>query len=105
MNTLFYISKSPIHGYGVFAKAYLESNTNVGRVTNPYPKVTAMGKRINHSYEPNCRLSYYDDRHELLTIQDIKEGEELTVDYDFCPGFIGTDVTWPQSHKKENDRL
>lgn len=94
MTQLFYITKSPIHGYGVFAKTSLERGTNMGRVTNPYPKVTAMGKKINHSYEPNCSLLYIGDRHELLTLKDIRKGEELTLDYDFCPGFLGADIAW-----------
>lgn len=36
-----------------------------------------MGKFMNHSFEPNCSIKEY----EVIALKDIKEGDELTFDY------------------------
>ena len=86
------IKESPIHGYGLFAKATIKKGTHLG-VSHVYAPGfegshirTPVGGFINHSDEPNCvkiespeesMLTYYS----LVTSRDIEEGEELTLTY------------------------
>ena len=90
---------SDIEGVGVFAKKNIEKGHNFGmshlklgsRIIR-----TPLGGFINHSDHPNCfktalRFTNEDDPTiafnykiwNLLAINDIKEGEELTVTYTF----------------------
>ena len=91
------ISCSPIEGMGIFAKKKIERGTNLGmshlklgsRIIR-----TPLGGFLNHSETPNCyktklRFTNEDDPKvkfdnvlwNLMVIEDIKEGEELTVKY------------------------
>ena len=90
---------SDIEGVGVFAKKDIEKGHNFGmshlkigeRLTR-----TPLGGFINHSEVPNCyktKLFYTDEDNpkikmnysvwNLVAIDNIKEGEELTVTYTF----------------------
>ena len=40
-------------------------------------------KYINHSCEPNCILSFDENRAFILTLRTVRPGEELTYDYDY----------------------
>ena len=90
---------SKIHDIGVFAKKDIERGHNFGM---SHLKIgerlirTPLGGFINHSEVPNCyktKLFYTnEDNHKikmnysvwnLITLDDIKEGEELTVTYTF----------------------
>jgi hypothetical protein len=42
---------------------------------------------INHSCEPNCRISREDGRPVVVSLRNIQPGEELTYDYDHAPEF------------------
>ena len=93
------ISCSPIEGMGIFAKKKIERGTNLGmshlklgsRIIR-----TPLGGFLNHSETPNCyktklRFTNEDDPKvtfnyviwNLMVIEDIKEGEELTVKYEW----------------------
>ena len=93
------ISCSPIQGMGIFAKKKIEKGTNLGmshlklgsRIIR-----TPLGGFLNHSETPNCyktklRFTNEDDPKvkfdyvlwNLMVIEDIKEGEELTVKYEW----------------------
>ena len=93
------IKQSGINGLGLFAKEDMAQGTNLGM---SHLKIgdtifrTPLGGFINHANEPNCvkaelRMISEDMKgHEykykkwnLITIHDIKEGEELTVRYTF----------------------
>ena len=90
---------SDIEGIGVFAKEKIARGTNLGmshlklgsRVIR-----TPLGGFLNHSETPNCQktklrftneddpdLKYSYTIWNLIAIDDIKEGEELTVTYTF----------------------
>ena len=90
---------SKIHDLGVFAKEKIEKGTNLGmshlklgsRIIR-----TPLGGFLNHSETPNCyktklRFTNEDDPMikfdyvlwNLMVIEDIKEGEELTVKYEW----------------------
>ena len=93
------ISCSLIQGRGIFAKEKIEKGTNLGmshlklgsRIIR-----TPLGGFLNHSETPNCyktklRFTNEDDPKvkfnyviwNLMVIKDIKEGEELTVKYEW----------------------
>ena len=90
---------SDIHDIGVFAKKGISQNTNLGmthiRVADNIIR-TPLGGFINHSENANSikvelRMFNEDDptkplnykKWNLVTIKDIKEGEELTLKYTF----------------------
>ena len=89
---------SDIHDIGLFAKEDIPEGTNFGMSHLQFGKNiirTPLGGFINHSDEPNCekvKLTFtveedqpaYDfNRWNLITIKNIKEGEELTLKYTF----------------------
>ena len=89
---------SDIHDIGLFAKENISKGTNFGmshiQVSNTIVR-TPLGGFINHSDDPNCekvKLTFTTEDHQpaynfskwnLVTIKDIKEGEELTLKYTF----------------------
>lgn len=80
------ISKSQIHGLGLFSTAEIQAgvclgishvkNTKLGCIRTP------LGGFINHSDQPNCFIIEKKDKRYLYTIRKIKK-EELTVYYRF----------------------
>ena len=89
---------SDIHDIGLFAKEDIPTGTNFGMSHLQFGKNiirTPLGGFINHSDEPNCekvkltftveedQAAYDFNRWNLITIKDIKEGEELTLKYTF----------------------
>ena len=96
------IRVSGIEGLGLFATAKIEQGTNLGvchipneDYENGYIR-TPLGGFINHSDNPNCekvklrftneddpKLRYDFKKWNLITIQDIKPGEELTIEYEW----------------------
>ena len=93
------IKTSKVNGLGLFTKEDIIQGTNLGM---SHLKIgdtifrTPLGGFINHSSTPNCvkaELRMIDEDlqgHEynykkwnLITSQDVKEGEELTVRYTF----------------------
>ena len=93
------ISKSGIDGLGLFAKEDMEQGRNLGMSHLKIGNIifrTPLGGFINHSNTPNCvkaelRMTDEDLKGEaykykkwnLITSQDVKAGEELTVRYTF----------------------
>jgi|TARA_R110002020_G_scaffold6521_1_gene27701 hypothetical protein len=93
------IGQSGIDGLGLFAKEDLTPGTNLGmshiKIADRIIR-TPLGGFINHSNTPNCvkaellMTNQFNLRHQydykkwnLITSQDIKKGEELTVRYTF----------------------
>ena len=93
------IKKSGIHHLGLFADQNIKQGTNLGM---SHLKIgdtifrTPLGGFINHSNEPNCvkaelRMTdedmkghqYNYKKWNLMTTQDIKKGEEITLRYTF----------------------
>ena len=87
---------SDIHDIGLFAKEDIPIGTNFGMSHLQFGKNiirTPVGGFINHSDEPNCTkvelrmmnddITFNYKKWNLVTIKDIKEGEELTLKYTF----------------------
>ena len=88
------IKTSGVQGLGLFADQKIMQATNLGM---SHMKIkddifrTPLGGFINHANIPNCakvELLMKDDSQDskkwnLVTLQDIKKGEELTVRYTF----------------------
>ena len=88
------ISPSGINGLGLFAKEGVAQGTNLGMSHLKMGETifrTPLGGFINHSNNHNCvkvelqmtneKFNY--KKWNLITICDIKEGEELTTQYTF----------------------
>ena len=89
---------SEIHDIGLFAKENISKGTNFGmshiQVSSTIIR-TPLGGFVNHSDDPNCEKvkltftnedkqpAYNFSKWNLVTIKDIKEGEELTLKYTF----------------------
>ena len=90
-----YVDDSPIHGKGLFARTFIPSGTVIGvaqgRSTtddgdhvlwideNKGFHVQCDLRYINHSNAPNA---IYSDTLEVIAIQDIQAGEEMTHNYE-----------------------
>jgi len=88
------IKQSGINGLGLFTKEGIAQGTNLGMSHMKMKDTifrTPLGGFINHSNEANCakvELLMQDDSQDskkwhLITLRDIKKGEELTVRYTF----------------------
>ena len=82
---------SDIHDIGLFAKEGIAQGTNLGtthiKVKDEIIR-TPLGGFINHSDENNCiktelRDENFTKKWNLITLRNIKEGEELTLKYTF----------------------
>ena len=93
------IKTSKVNGLGLFAKENIPKATNLGMT---HIKIgdkiirTPLGGFINHANEANCvkvellmtnqdnpKVKFDYKKWNLVTIRDIKKGEELTVRYTF----------------------
>ena len=92
------IKTSKVSGLGLFAEEDIAQGTNLGMTHLQFGKTlvrTPLGGFLNHSDNPNCEKvklkftnedkepSYIFNKWNLLTLKDIKEGEELTLKYTF----------------------
>ena len=83
------VADSQIAGQGLFTTRRLVMGTTLGishyRIDGEYIR-TPLGGFINHSDEPNCQRSQIRvkpnfDKWSIMTLEDIEEGEELTLKY------------------------
>ena len=91
------IQQSGIDGLGLFAKEGIAQGTNLGMThikLNGNLVRTPLGGFINHSNTPNVvkvellmtnegKIKFNYKKWNLVTLRDIKKGEELTVRYTF----------------------
>jgi len=83
------VADSGISGQGVFTTRRLVAGIELGISHYRIDKIfirTPLGGFINHSDEPNCvrnqvRIRPGFDRWNIVVIEDIEEGEELTLKY------------------------
>ena len=89
------IKKSGIHNLGLFANEKINKATSLGTTHIKIGDTifrTPLGGFINHSNTPNCTKAevrttaetlLLDKKWKLVTTEDIKKGEELTLRYTF----------------------
>ena len=93
------IKPSKVNGLGLFAQETIPQATNLGMTHFKIGDTifrTPLGGFINHANTPNCikvdlRMTnedlkgnqYHYKKWNLVTIKDIKQGEELTLTYTF----------------------
>ena len=88
------IKTSRVNGLGLFAEQKIKLATNLGMSHIKLKDTiirTPLGGFINHANEPNCvkvellmkNDSFDYKKWNLITTQDIEEGEELTLRYTF----------------------
>ena len=92
LNNNIYIKKSKIEGKGVFAKLKFNKNKRLGigiDHSHILPRITeGFGTMINHSYNPNCRLSYNKGLYYVTANRHILKDEEITINYNNTPWYI-----------------
>ena len=88
------IKTSKVNGLGLFADQDINQATNLGlthiKLADQIIR-TPLGGFINHANEPNCAKvellmtndSFDYKKWNLITLQDIKKGEEITLRYTF----------------------
>ena len=90
------IKTSKVNGLGLFAKEDISVATNLGITHIKMEDTiirTPLGGFINHANEPNCAKvelmangnqgETFKKKWNLVTLKDIKKGEELTLRYTF----------------------
>ena len=91
------IKQSGVHGLGLFAEQRIMQGTNLGMShikLNGTIIRTPLGGFINHANEPNVvkvellmtdqsRIKFDYKKWNLVTLRDIKKGEEITIRYTF----------------------
>ena len=78
------IKSSGIEGFGLFATATIDKMTDLGISHLTMGREiyrTPLGGFLNHSDKPNCQKIEVDGKYYVQTLEDIKEGEELTLKY------------------------
>ena len=91
------IKQSGVHGLGLFAEQRIMQGTNLGMShikLNGNIVRTPLGGFINHANEPNVvkvellmtdqsKIKFDYKKWNLVTLRDIKKGEEITIRYTF----------------------
>ena len=79
-----YLDKSPLEGIGVFTKKAFNKGDYLGEavvnVKGSFLK-TEIGRFVNHSCKPNCTIDWENNSFAVYANKDLKEKEELTMDY------------------------
>jgi hypothetical protein len=76
------VGPANIHGNGLMANSDLDLKDGYIGVTHvDNCPINDMGKNYNHSETPNARVTKIGNRHHIVPIDRIANGEEITVDY------------------------
>jgi len=86
---MFEVKESPIHGNGIFATENILANTDLFQTHRLNTGNLVLGKWINikpncmynHSVNANCKSVTALPHKLLVSIRDIKKGEEFLVDF------------------------
>ncbi len=99
----YYLSNSNIQGQGAFAQENYPEGTVIDKLHDILGQgqynFYELGKMYNHSETPNCKNIMKDNTRYLVTIQPVKQGEELTADYRLQP-----DLEQPEHFLNELDK-
>jgi SET domain-containing protein len=84
------IKNSNIEGIGVFTVYKTPKDQFLTTVIESDGKITYIGSKINHSWNPNTRIVHdlTSNKYHLVSNKELLPNEELTADYTFTPNFI-----------------
>jgi hypothetical protein len=91
------IMQSSIHGVGVFVVQDIPAHTNLGAAQikkDAGYRITDLGRNHNHSYKPTCYNEMEGDTRYLLPHQDMKPGDEVTIDYTLQADLEQPSIGW-----------
>jgi hypothetical protein len=105
----YYLDDSNIQGQGAFAQEDYPEGTVIDKLhdilgQNQY-NFYELGKMYNHSDTPNCKNVMKDNTRYLVTIQPIKQGEELTADYKLQPDLEQPETHWQALNELEDNEI
>lgn len=88
----FIVRKSFIHGVGAFPNKPINKNEKIDiAITYTYifrPNITYFASFINHSYQPSCRLEYFNKVYYVVANYPINVYDEITLNYNTTPWYI-----------------
>lgn len=104
---LYKVSKSPIHGHGVFCTRGLDPGDEVGaaliKEADGSYRRSELGKNINHAERPNCVLvGGDDDRYVVVADSEIAANSELTCNYHEAYSLLGDDAKFENGAGKDD---
>lgn len=75
-----YLNDSCLEGKGLFSKTKINGDSVIcpARIKT---KRTLAGRYTNHALQPNAKMIFNHDGMDLVSVKDIEENEEITVDY------------------------
>ena len=114
VEALYHVKESTIHGRGLFASVKLNKDSDLGVIVvrgennirffrryntdrffkdknqKTFKEHRGLGRYLNHSETPNCKIIVNNNTCSLKTIKDIQEGDELTANYKpFRDAYLG----------------
>ena len=99
----YYLNNSNIQGQGAFAQENYPEGTVIDKLHDILGQgqynFYELGKMYNHSETPNCKNIMKNNTRYLVTIQPVRQGEELTADYRLQP-----DLEQPEHFLNELDK-
>tara|TARA_R110002167_G_scaffold47564_3_gene140847 strand:- start:587 stop:3292 length:2706 start_codon:yes stop_codon:yes gene_type:complete len=99
----YYLNNSNIQGQGAFAQKNYPKGTVIDKLHDVLGQgqynFYELGKMYNHSETPNCKNIMKNSTRYLVTIQPVRQGEELTADYRLQP-----DLEQPEHFLNELDK-
>lgn len=75
------IRPSQIQGVGLFATKVYATNDFIFTAIDENKKITELGSKINHSWNPNTHLLFVNNKWNIYAIDNININEELTTNY------------------------
>ena len=96
----FDVKDSKIHGKGNFAKKDVKKGELIGEMVGDAGKDpaktgswTTLSKNTNHQDNNNAVLKQDGDNYNLYAEKDIRNGDEITMDYKNTPSWVDKDTT------------
>jgi SET domain-containing protein len=111
-SSLCVVGDSEIEGLGVFVQIDIPEGFFIGTMCLYYRDtqskssvlylsvISTLGRHINHQTNANCGAHNLEEREwVVVSLRDIKAGEELTLNYSLLPWEFNTDVTGFVEHE------
>ena len=95
------VKKIPVKGYSLFSKKDIIEGKKIGKlltkepgdigrkINEEYYETDMIGRYINHSSKPNTVAKKQDGEYYLFALNEIKQGDEITVNYNDVEEMLG----------------